>query len=93
MTISPPVRRRSRFVGRFRPTLLGVVAPVLELHKTGRSGWLRAAVLVADDGIVSVASLSIGVVASGAYRSAVLAAAVAAPLPVPCRWRRGSTCR
>ena len=49
-----------------------------EQHKNARSGWLRAAVLGADDGIVSVASLSIGVVASGASRSAVLAAAVAA---------------
>ena len=43
-----------------------------------RAGWLRPAVLGADDGIVSAASLSIGVAASGAPRSAVTAAAVAA---------------
>jgi VIT1/CCC1 family predicted Fe2+/Mn2+ transporter len=49
-----------------------------EDHHGQRAGWLRAAVLGADDGIVSVASLSIGVVASGASRSAVTAAAVAA---------------
>lgn len=37
-----------------------------ERHRGERSGWLRAAVLGADDGIVSVAGLAIGVVASGA---------------------------
>ena len=49
-----------------------------ERHRGVRAGWLRAAVLGADDGIVSVASLSIGVVATGASRTAVLAASVAA---------------
>ena len=49
-----------------------------ELHRGERSGWLRAAVLGADDGIVSVASIAIGVVATGASSTAVLAAAVAA---------------
>jgi len=49
-----------------------------ERHRGQRAGWLRAAVLGADDGIVSVASLSIGVVASGASRTAVFTAAVAA---------------
>jgi VIT1/CCC1 family predicted Fe2+/Mn2+ transporter len=49
-----------------------------ERHRGERSGWLRAAVLGANDGIVSVASLAIGVIASGASRNAALAAAVAA---------------
>lgn|GEM_PF-36073 len=49
-----------------------------EGHRGQRAGWLRAAVLGADDGIVSVASLSIGVVASGASRTAVVAASIAA---------------
>lgn len=49
-----------------------------ERHRGERAGWLRAAVLGADDGIVSVASLAIGVVASGASRNAVVAASVAA---------------
>jgi VIT1/CCC1 family predicted Fe2+/Mn2+ transporter len=49
-----------------------------ERHRGERAIWLRAAVLGADDGIVSVASLMIGVVASGASRSAVLTAGVAA---------------
>ncbi len=48
-----------------------------EEHKRGREGWLRAAVLGADDGVVSVASLMIGVAASAAPRSAVLVAGVA----------------
>src|ERR1700682_2625020 len=49
-----------------------------ERHRGERAGWLRAAVLGADDGIVSVASLMIGVIASGASRNAVLTAGAAA---------------
>lgn len=49
-----------------------------ERHRGERSGWLRAAVLGADDGIVSVASIAIGVIAAGATRNAVFAAALAA---------------
>jgi VIT1/CCC1 family predicted Fe2+/Mn2+ transporter len=48
-----------------------------EKHLSGRAGWLRAAVLGADDGIVSVSSLMIGVAASSAPKEAVLIAAVA----------------
>ncbi|GAC1639473.1 MAG: VIT family protein [Candidatus Dormibacteraceae bacterium] len=47
-------------------------------HKGQRAGWLRAAVLGANDGIVSVASVAIGVIASGAPTSFVLTAAIAA---------------
>lgn len=49
-----------------------------ERHRSGRSAWLRAAVLGADDGLVSTAALLVGVVASGASRNAVLTAGVAA---------------
>ncbi len=49
-----------------------------EGHRTGRSGWLRAAVLGADDGLVSTAALVVGLVASGASRTAIATAAVAA---------------
>ena len=48
-----------------------------ELHRTERVGWLRAAVLGANDGIVSTASLIIGVASAEASRSAVLIAGVA----------------
>ena len=48
-----------------------------ELHRTERIGWLRAAVLGANDGIVSTASLVLGVAAAEASRSAVLVAGVA----------------
>jgi vacuolar iron transporter family protein len=48
-----------------------------ELHRSGRAGWLRAAVLGADDGIVSTASLVIGVAAAAASRNAVALAGVA----------------
>src|SRR5688572_27554467 len=48
-----------------------------ERHRTERIGWLRAAVLGANDGIVSTSSLIVGVAASGASRSNVLVAGVA----------------
>jgi vacuolar iron transporter family protein len=48
-----------------------------EPHGTRQNGWLRAAVLGANDGIVSTASLVIGVAAAGAGRGAVLTAGVA----------------
>jgi VIT1/CCC1 family predicted Fe2+/Mn2+ transporter len=48
-----------------------------EQHRSGRAGWLRAAVLGADDGIVSVSSLMIGVAASSASNEAILVAGVA----------------
>ena len=49
----------------------------LERHRTERIGWLRAAVLGANDGIVSTASLVLGVASAEASRSAVLIAGVA----------------
>lgn len=48
-----------------------------ELHRSERVGWLRAAVLGANDGIVSVAGLVVGVAASGAPASTILATGVA----------------
>jgi VIT1/CCC1 family predicted Fe2+/Mn2+ transporter len=49
----------------------------LEQHRTERIGWLRAAVLGANDGIVSTASLVLGVATAEASRSAALVAGVA----------------
>ena len=46
-------------------------------HRSGRVGWLRAAVLGANDGIISVASLVVGVGASGAPRHSVLLTGIA----------------
>jgi len=48
-----------------------------EWHRSSRVGWLRASVLGANDGIVSTASLVIGVAAAGAGRGTVLIAGVA----------------
>ncbi len=48
-----------------------------ELHRSERIGWLRAAVLGANDGIVSTASLVVGVAAAAASRHDVLIAGVA----------------
>jgi VIT1/CCC1 family predicted Fe2+/Mn2+ transporter len=49
----------------------------IERHKTHRIGWLRAAVLGANDGIVSTASLVLGVAAAGAASGDILIAGVA----------------
>jgi VIT1/CCC1 family predicted Fe2+/Mn2+ transporter len=46
-------------------------------HYINRAGWLRAAVLGANDGIVSVASLIVGVAAAGPDRAAILIAGAA----------------
>jgi VIT1/CCC1 family predicted Fe2+/Mn2+ transporter len=52
-------------------------APNQEQHRTGRTGWLRAAVLGANDGILSTASLLLGVAAAHATHSSVLVTGVA----------------
>ncbi|MDR2874969.1 MAG: VIT family protein [Methylobacillus sp.] len=52
--------------------------PHIEHHRLHRSNWLRAAVLGANDGIVSTASLLIGVAAAGSDIHAILLAGVAA---------------
>ena len=51
--------------------------PHAEEHLSFRSNWLRAAVLGANDGILSTASLVLGVAASGAAGSAIVTAGVA----------------
>lgn len=49
-----------------------------ERHNSHRIGWLRAVVLGANDGTISVASLAVGIAASGAARQALLLSALAA---------------
>ena len=51
--------------------------PHFERHLVERVGWLRAAVLGANDGIVSTASLIVGVAAGAAGRNEILLAGVA----------------
>ncbi|HWK52186.1 MAG TPA: VIT family protein [Steroidobacter sp.] len=48
-----------------------------ERHRTQRTGWLRAAVLGANDGIVSTASLIVGVAAAGTGSSGILLSGIA----------------
>ena len=50
----------------------------IERHRAGRTGWLRAAVLGANDGLLSIASLVLGVAAAHGNRSSVLIAGFAA---------------
>jgi vacuolar iron transporter family protein len=52
-------------------------APIAQVHLSHRANWLRAAVLGANDGIVSTASLVLGVAASGASASAIVTAGIA----------------
>ena len=61
------------------PGILRAEGPVAhrERHRSERIGWLRAAVLGANDGIVSTASLVVGVAAAAAARQDVLVAGVA----------------
>ena len=49
-----------------------------EIHYISRVGWLRAAVLGANDGLISTASLIVGVAASHADKNAILLTGVAA---------------
>lgn len=48
-----------------------------EHHRSARTGWLRAAVLGANDGVVSIAGLVVGVAASGASATVILSSGVA----------------
>jgi VIT1/CCC1 family predicted Fe2+/Mn2+ transporter len=54
-----------------------LTAPKAETHLSHRSNWLRAAVLGANDGILSTASLLLGVAGAGAGRNAVITAGAA----------------
>ena len=54
-----------------------MLMPHSERHRTGRIGWLRAAVLGANDGILSTSSLVLGVAAARATHSNVLIAGIA----------------
>ena len=54
-----------------------LVNPHTETHRVAHAGWLRAAVLGANDGLVSTASLMVGVAASGAPAGVVVTAGLA----------------
>ena len=64
-----------------------------ERHRSERIGWLRAAVLGANDGIVSTASLIVGVAAAQAARQDVLVAGVRGSSRARCQSPQASTCR
>ncbi len=54
-----------------------MIRPHTERHLVARIGWLRAAVLGANDGIVSTASLIVGVAAASATRGEIMIAGIA----------------
>jgi VIT1/CCC1 family predicted Fe2+/Mn2+ transporter len=60
-----------------RPGQRSILMRHIERHRTAHVGWLRAAVLGANDGLISTASLIVGVAASGTDRAAILVAGVA----------------
>ena len=57
--------------------LVAMIHATAERHRTHRVGWLRAAVLGANDGIVSTASLIVGVAAAESTRASILIAGIA----------------
>lgn len=67
------IRRRCRISGSEETGNM----PQPQRHRTGRIGWLRAGVLGANDGIVSTASLVVGVAAAGTARPEILLAGIA----------------
>lgn len=58
-------------------SFLDLLNPHTERHAGSRAGWLRAAVLGANDGLVSTASLMVGVAASGAANGVIVTAGLA----------------
>jgi vacuolar iron transporter family protein len=68
------MRTRARWDMKMKPA---IATAKVEMHRSGRVGWLRAAVLGSDDAIVSTASLMIGVAAASASKEAILVAGVA----------------
>jgi hypothetical protein len=58
---------------------------------SGRSNWLRAAVLGANDGIVSTAGLVVGVAGATSSKIIILTAGLAGIIVVRSRWRPVST--
>src|SRR5579871_4595710 len=76
--VSPSGRlSHGRVKRRAQGLLTGAAMPETEQHYVNRTGWLRAAVLGANDGIISTASLIMGVVAATDSRAQILTAAVA----------------
>ena len=59
----------------------------LDNHYIHKSNWLRAAVLGANDGIISIASLAIGVAAASEARDPVVLATVAGLVAIYGSWR------
>lgn len=70
-----PARAAGRETARDVPCFMSSLHK--ESHKSDRIGWLRAAVLGANDGTISVASLVVGVAAAGAPQGSVLLTGVA----------------
>lgn len=58
-------------------TFFSALNPAVEEHSNGRMQWLRASVLGANDGLVSISSIIVGVAASGAGTTAAVTAGVA----------------
>ena len=77
MGSTPHIARRCTGLLFGKRMTVRLLATQAEMHRSGRAGWLRAAVLGSDDAIVSTASLMIGVSAASASKAAVLVAGVA----------------
>ncbi len=69
--------RDSAMACKIQPQRMNVILKARELHRGDRIGWLRAAVLGANDGVVSTASLIVGVAAADAAPRNILVAGIA----------------
>jgi VIT1/CCC1 family predicted Fe2+/Mn2+ transporter len=76
-TSSQPTTPRSLTDGAERLAATPASTHVREIHRSGQVGWLRAAVLGANDGLISTSSLAVGVAAATPDRATVLLAALA----------------
>jgi hypothetical protein len=76
-TISNTVAAATKLEGVIKRKIMSCLGQHAENHLVDRIGWMRAAVLGANDGIVSTASLIVGVAAAAANQNAVLIAGIA----------------
>jgi VIT1/CCC1 family predicted Fe2+/Mn2+ transporter len=72
-----PLTNQDRGAAQAAPRREGASARATERHLGGRAAWLRAAVLGANDGLISTASLIVGVGAADNERTAILVAGIA----------------
>ena len=88
---SDRANRRLRVRENYARVMLRRIAPLAETHLSYRSNWLRAAVLGANDGILSTSSLLLGVAVRRRMHCPLSPRVQRAWSAGRCRWPQGST--